>query len=145
MDPTLRAVLGVSMRWIHITSVVTLMGGFIFARFALAPALATLAESTGGALGDKVVANFRPLLYTVLVTVLGSGLYNYLNKSSYPPHYHMWLGIKFLFVMHIFAVAVLYATRDAEESKRNRWLTGMIASGLIIIAISAYLRWISLK
>ena len=41
MDPTLRAVLAVSMRWIHVTSVVTLIGGFIFARFALAPALAT--------------------------------------------------------------------------------------------------------
>jgi hypothetical protein len=48
-------------------------------------------------------------------------------------------------VMHIFAVAILYSTVNAEESKRNRWLTGMIASGLIIIAISAYLRWISLK
>jgi hypothetical protein len=145
MDPTLRAMLGVSMRWIHITSVVTLLGGFIFARFALAPALATMAESARGVLGDKVLANFRPLLYTVLVTVLGSGLYNYLTKPSYPPHYHMWIGIKFLFVMHIFAVAILYSTVNAEESKRNRWLTGMIASGLIIIAISAYLRWISLK
>ena len=60
MDPTLRAVLGVSMRWIHITSVVTLMGGFIFARFALAPALATLAEPERGTLGKKVVGSFRP-------------------------------------------------------------------------------------
>ena len=130
------------MRWIHITSVVTLIGGFIFARFALAPALATLNEPQ---LGKKVVENFRPLLYTVLVTVIGSGLYNYLNKPSYPPHYHMWIGIKFLFALHIFAVAVLYSIPDAGEVKRNRWLTGMIASGLIIIAISAYLRFISLK
>jgi uncharacterized membrane protein len=145
MDPTLRAVLGVSMRWIHITSVVTLMGGFIFARFALAPALATLAEPERGTLGKKVVGNFRPLLYTVLVTVIGSGLYNYLMKPSYPPHYHMWIGIKFLFALHIFAVAVLYTIPDAEAVKRNRWLSGMIASGLIIIAISAYLRFISLK
>ncbi|MGD0296372.1 MAG: hypothetical protein ABSE86_04600 [Bryobacteraceae bacterium] len=142
MDPTLRAVLAVSMRWIHITSVVTLIGGFIFARFALAPALATLNEPR---LGKKVVENFRPLLYTVLVTVIGSGLYNYLNKPSYPPHYHMWIGIKFLFALHIFAVAVLYSIKDADEGKRNRWLSGMIASGLIIIAISAYLRFISLK
>ncbi|HEV2688957.1 MAG TPA: hypothetical protein VGV35_10390 [Bryobacteraceae bacterium] len=145
MDPTLRAVLAVSMRWIHVTSVVTLIGGFVFARFALAPALATIAEPERGALGKHVVANFRPLLYTVLVTVLGSGLYNYLTKPSYPPHYHMWIGIKFLFVLHIFAVAVLYTIPDAEEVKRTRWLTGMVYSGLIIFAISAYLRWISLK
>lgn len=145
MDPTLRAVLAVLMRWIHITSVVTLIGGFIFARFAVAPALANVPEPERGTLGNKVVANFRPLLYTVLATVIGSGLYNYLTKPSYPPHYHMWIGIKFLFVLHIFAVAVLYTIPQAEEVKRNRWLTGMVGSGLIIIAISGYLRWISLK
>jgi uncharacterized membrane protein len=145
MDPTLRAVLAVSMRWIHITSVVTLIGGFIFARFALAPALATLNEPQRGTLGKKVVDNFRPVLYTVLVTLIGSGLYNYLSKASYPPHYHMWIGIKFLFALHIFAVAVLYTVGEADEVKRNRWLSGMVVSGLIIIAISAYLRFISLK
>jgi len=145
MDPTLRAVLAVSMRWIHITSVVTLIGGFIFAKYALAPALATLAQPERGSLGKKVVENYRALLYTVLVTLIGSGLYNYLSKPSYPPHYHMLIGIKFLFALHIFAVAVLYSNPEAEEAKRNRWLSGMIISGLIIIAISAYLRWISLR
>jgi hypothetical protein len=104
-----------------------------------------LAEPQRGTLGKKVVGNFRPLLYTVLLTIIGSGLYNYLTKPSYPPHYHMWIGIKFLFALHIFAVAVLYTIPDAEEVKRNRWLNGMIASGSIIILISAYLRWISLK
>jgi len=133
------------MRWIHIASVITLLGGFIFARFALAPALATLAEPQRGTLGKTVAGNFRPLLYTVMLTAIGSGLYNYLSKPSYPPHYHMWIGIKFLFALHIFAVAVLYTIPDAGERKRNRWLNGMIASGLIIVAISAYLRWISLK
>jgi len=133
------------MRWIHITSVVTLIGGFIFARYAVAPALATLQEPERGTLGNKVVANFRALLYTVLVTIIGSGLYNYLTKPSYPPHYHMIIGIKFLFALHIFAVSVLYTIPQAEEVKRNRWLSGMVISGLIVIAISAYLRWISLK
>jgi hypothetical protein len=145
MDPTLRAVLAVCMRWIHVTSVVTLIGGFVFARYAVAPALAPVPEPERGSIGKRIVGNFRPLLYTVLVTVLGSGLYNYLTKASYPPHYHMLIGIKFLFVLHIFAVAVLYTIPDAEEVKRNRWLQGMVFSGLIIIAISAYLRWISLK
>src|SRR5216684_2165570 len=112
MGPTVRAVLAVCMRWIHITSIVTLIGGFIYARFALAPVLATLGESEAGRLSRRIVEGFRPLLYTVLVTALGSGLYNYLNKASYPPHYHMVIG--------------------------------MVISGLIVIAISAYLRWLSL-
>ena len=144
MDPTLRAVLAVCMRWIHISSVVTLIGGFIYARFGVLPALATLAEPSRGEIGERMVANFRAILYTVLLTILGSGLYNYLTKPSYPPHYHMWIGIKFLFVMHIFAVTVLYTIPGAGEVKRMRWLTGMVYSGLIIFAISGYLRWISL-
>lgn len=144
MDATLRAVLAILMRWIHIASVVTLLGGFIFARYALAPSLAALAEPEQKNFGWRVIANFRPLLYTVLVTILGSGLYNYLTKPAYPPHYHMIIGIKFLFVLHIFAVAILYSLPGAEQAKRNRWLTGMVISGLIIIAISGYLRWISL-
>ena len=48
-------------------------------------------------------------------------------------------------VLHIFAVAILYTIPGAGEPKRKRWLTGMVVSGLIIIAISAYLRWISLQ
>jgi ribose/xylose/arabinose/galactoside ABC-type transport system permease subunit len=145
MELSTSAVLAVCMRWIHITSVVTLIGGFIYARFGLTPVLATLGESEAGRLGRRVVESFRPLLYTALVTTFGSGLYNYLNKSSYPPHYHMWIGIKFLFVLHIFAVAILYTLPNASEAKRSRWLTGMVLSGWIVIAISAYLRWISLR
>jgi len=145
MDSLLRAVLAVCMRWIHVTSAVTLIGGFIYARFALAPALAKVPEPTRGEIGGRAVANFRSLLYTVLVTILGSGIYNYLTKPSYPPFYHMFIGIKFLFVLHIFAVAILYTIPGAGEPKRRRWLTGMVISGLIVIAISDYLRWISLR
>jgi hypothetical protein len=146
MDPTLRAVLAVCMRWIHITSVVTLIGSFIYARYMVAPALGSLPDSARTTFEDRVASNFRPLLYLLLITILGSGLYNYLTKKSYPPHYNMLIGIKFLFVLHIFAVAILYATTPgANVGKRERWLTGMTYSGLVIIAISAYLRWISLQ
>lgn len=145
MDPTLSAVLAACIRWIHLASVVTLIGGFIYARFVLAPSLAALAAPDRQALANRTAENFRPILYTVLVAILGSGLYNYLSKTVYPPHYHMWIGIKFLFVLHIFAVAILYSLPSADESKRNRWLTGMVISGLIIIAISGYLRRLSLQ
>ena len=132
------------MRWIHIASVVTLVGGFIYTRFALAPALVSFPATERDALAKRVNETFRPLLYTVLVTVLGSGLYNYLTKPVYPPHYHMWIGIKLLLVLHIFAAAILYSRRAADEAKRNRTATGIVISGLVVIAISAYLRWISL-
>lgn len=143
MDPTLHAVLAVCVRWIHITSVVTLIGSFIYARAVVFPAMTVLPDADRATFGSRAVTLFRPLLYIVLFTVLGSGLYNYLTKASYPAHYHMWMGIKFLFVLHIFAVSILYTMPTAGDAKRKRWLTGMIFSGLVAIAIAGYLRWIT--
>ena len=137
MDAT--DILRIFVRWLHIFSVVTLIGGFIFARFAVWPAL----DSKSGPFVESMVARFRSILYLVLATTLASGLYNYLTKTPYPAHYHMVIGIKFLFVLHIFAVAILYTMPNANLAKRRRWLTGMAISGLIVIAISAVLRWMS--
>jgi len=137
--------LAVLMRWIHIASVVTLVGGFIFARYAVAPALRGAPEPEGGLIAKRVVAGFRPILYAVLVTILGSGLYNYLSVSRHSLMYNVSLGIKLLFVLHIFAVSILYASPDVDQAKRTRWLRGLVLSGLIVIAISAYLRLLSLS
>jgi uncharacterized membrane protein len=144
MDPTLSAVLGVCVRWIHIASVVTLIGGFIYARFALAPALASLPAGDGELAGSKAASAFRPLLLTVLITSLASGMYNYAAKGSYPPGYHMWMGIKLLLVLHIYASAILYSVRPANQAKRNRTALSITISGLLVIAIAGYLRYLSL-
>jgi uncharacterized membrane protein len=145
MDPTLRAVLGVCVRWIHIASVVMLIGGFVYARFVLAPALAALPAGERGMVGSKAVAAFRPLMLTVLITALASGAYNYATKGSYPPGYHMWMGIKLLLVLHITASAILYAVRESDQAKRNRTALGIAISGLLAIAIADYLRYLSLR
>lgn len=145
MDPTLRAVLGVCMRWIHIASVVTLIGGFIYARFVLAPALAVLPSAERELAGSTAVNAFRPLLLLVLLTVLGSGAYSYATKLNYPPTYHMWMGIKLLFVLHIFTSAILYSVRKSSEAKRKRTEISIVISGLIVIAIASYLRYLSLR
>jgi uncharacterized membrane protein len=133
------------MRWIHIASVVVLIGGFIYARFVLAPALASLPTAERELVGSKAVSSFRPLLIAVLITVLGSGMYNYLTKTTYPPTYNIWMGIKLLFVLHIAASAILYAVRGSGESKRNRTELSITISGLIVIGIADYLRYLSLR
>jgi len=145
MDPTLRAVLDVCIRWVHIASVVTLIGGFVYARFALAPALASLPTAEGELVGSKAARAFRPLMIAVLITALGSGMYNYATKASYPPKYHMWMGIKLLLVLHITASAILYAVRESNQAKRNRTALSITISGLVVVAIAAYLRHLSLQ
>ncbi len=41
-------------------------------------------------------------------------MYNYATKASYPPSYHMWMGIKLLLVLHIAVV------RDPLFGARHR-------------------------
>lgn len=115
------AVLSVSMRWLHIASIVVLLGGVFYARFAV---------------GD-LQQGFKPLAYGAIGGILISGTYNFLSKQAFPPHYHMWFGIKILLVLHIFAATILYRGK-------TRALTGIVISGAIVIAISAWLRWLSL-
>ena len=143
MDPTLAAVLGVCMRWTHIASITALLGSFVYARFIMLPSLSVLADSARTDLEKKVRTRFRPLAYLLIATTLGSGLYNYLNKGPVPAIYHMIIGMKFLLVLHIFAVTLLYTARGVEEAKQKRWLGGMVISGLAIVALSAGLRYIA--
>lgn len=116
------AALHIGMRWLHIVSVIVLLGGVFYARFAV----------------GELANGFKPMAYTALGGILVSGLYNFLSKSSYPPHYQMWFGIKILLVLHVFAATILYRTG------KRRTLTGIVISGAAIVAISGYLRWISL-
>lgn len=114
------AVLSISMRWLHFASMAILLGGLFYARFAV---------------GD-LANGFKPVAYAAIGGILISGTYNLLSKSTIPPHYHMWFGIKILLVLHIFAATILYRGK-------TRALTGIVISGAIVIAISGWLRWIS--
>lgn len=111
------------MRWLHIASVVVLLGGLFYARVVI---------------GD-LAPGFKPVAYAAIGGILVSGLYNFLSKSFFPPHYHAWFGIKILLALHVFAAMILY-----RQGKR-RALTGVVITGALILSISAYLRWISLK
>jgi uncharacterized membrane protein len=133
------------MRWIHVASVVTLIGGFIYARFVLAPAIASVAPAEQNSLTAAVQRAFRPLLFTVIATVLISGIYNYATKGTYPPGYHMWMGIKLLLVLHILLSAVLDSTRPPNPAKSSRTALWIVITGLMAIAIADYLRYISLR
>jgi len=145
MDPTLSAVLGVCMRWIHIVSVVALIGGFIYARFVFLPAVAATAPEERSKLMVAAQAGFRPMLFVVIATVLISGIYNYATKTSYPPGYHMWMGIKLLLVLHILSSAIVDAVRAPNAEKSRRTDLGIVISGMLAIAIADYLRYLSLR
>jgi len=133
-------VLFVLMRWLHIASVATLIGGMIFGRMVMSHAAEGLSPEARESFMDRAAMLYRPLVFTAMGALLISGTYNILSNLGHTPLYHMLLGIKLLLVMHVFAVALLI-TRP-HNPRRPRMMAGAAISGLAIIAISAYLRHI---
>jgi uncharacterized membrane protein len=135
--------LNVLMRWLHITSVVTLIGGVLYARFVLAPVLQSMPAQQQETLGDGLAARYRSLLFLVILLLTATGLYNMILNINRGTLYQSLLGIKLLLVLHVFAVGILIVR--PKNPKRARQMTGLVISGLIIIAISAVLRQLHLN
>ncbi len=129
-------------RWVHIASAITLMGGMFFAAIAWLPALRNGEQSVS----DAIAARFRPWFAAAIVGLLASGFYNYMRHATardVPTMYHMVFGMKFLLALHVFAVGWLSLNRG--NTKRARQITGVVISGLVIIALSAWMRFLALS
>jgi uncharacterized membrane protein len=135
--------LSILLRWLHISSVLVLLGGVIYARYVLHPALQALPADARRQTAELLAASFRPWILGAVAALLASGLYNLSTKPAVPAGYHMVFGLKMLLALHIFAVAFLLGKPGVEETKRARWMSGIAVSGLIAVALSAYLRWLS--
>ena len=131
MDPIFIA--GLASRWLHISSAITLLGGMFYA----------LNLARAGAPSKSAADGFRPGVAVLLILLLASGLFNLLHKVNTPPGYHMIFGVKFLLFLHVAAVSFIATQPGAFASKRTRQLTGVVISGFVIVALSAYLRAIS--
>src|SRR5215472_4130499 len=114
----MEAVLPIAMRWLHLASVIVLLGGIFYARVAI----------------GELAQGFKPVAYAAIGGILVSGIYNFLSKTGLSTNYQIWFGIKMLLVLHVFTTTILY------RGKR-RLLTGVVIAGATIVAISGYLRW----
>jgi len=132
--------LGVFMRWLHLSSVAALIGGMGFASAVLAPAAGKLDTEAQAALGERAAAGFRRIVLAAMAALLLSGVYNILTNAGHSMRYKIVLAIKLLLVAHIFAAAL--AASRPHHPRRARMLAGGAISGLVVIAISTYLRHI---
>jgi uncharacterized membrane protein len=131
-------------RFIHIGSVVLFIGATFYARQVLVPVLNALPESTRMSSAAGAQLRFRAILWTLLVLIVGSGIYNFFVGPAHTPVYHAWFGVKMLLVAHILATAILWGTSPygdiALAGKGKHRLASVTISGVLVIAISAYLR-----
>ena len=130
-------ILTLIMRWLHISSMATLVGGILYARLVIAPSTAGLARESADALDDRAAAHYKPMVIAAMIGLILSGIYRLLTTPGHRPFYQILFGIKMLLVLHVFAVAILIVKPD--NPRRTRMMTGVVISGLIIIFISAWL------
>jgi hypothetical protein len=129
--------LTIAMRWLHITSMATLIGGMIFARLAMTGALSSESAAICDAVSDQAAARYRPLVITAICGSLLSGVYKFLLKGGLTATYHTLFGIKMLLVLHVYAAAILIV--QPRNRRRSRQMMGVVISGAIIIFLSAWL------
>ena len=132
----------IALRWLHVISAITLLGGFFYARLVAVPALSALPAEARRDIAGQLAARFKPWMLAAAAGLIGSGLYNFLTKTYVLPGFHLVFGLKMLLALHIFAVGGLLGKAGVEETKRARWMTGVVASGVAVVLLSAYLRWL---
>ena len=143
------------MQWIHVGSVVLMVGGFFFFRVVFLPIANRYPESES--LIASALRRFSSVVWTALLTVLISGLYNFITffrgaradatidpiVSDYSLYIFV-LGIKLFIVFLIFTLAIAltfpYPVFGVYQKKPAPWLNLTIIFGLIVIFLSAYLR-----
>ena len=133
-------------RWLHITAAAVAVGGLIYARFVLMPAMESLAAEQRAALAAQIAKRLRPIASAAIVLVVVSGVYNLIRvlEQGVTSSYHMAFGIKFLIAGHVLAMLYVASTPPsgdaARDAKRPRLLLGGAISGLVVLALGAYLR-----
>ena len=142
-----------------------MIGGFFFLRTVFLPIANRSADAA--ALIASALRRFSGIVWTALLTILISGLYNFItffrtaravtatqshsamqlanayNTADYSL-YILILGIKLFIVFLIFTLAIVltfpYPVFDVYQKKPAPWLNIITILGLIVIFLSAFLR-----
>ena len=147
------------IQWIHVGSVVLLIGGFFFLRVILLPSAKVLPENQQPKLLEAAFRRFRVVIWSALLTILFSGVYNFIaflkstgslsqdpaiELAQDPSTYILVLGVKLFIVFIIFTFGVLltfpYPVFAPIQKRPAPWLNLTLVLGLIVIFLSALLR-----
>jgi uncharacterized membrane protein len=133
------------------------MGGLVFARYGLLPALAEVDESTRDRIHDAIRRRWLPWVIGAITVLLASGLANFLifngrvkaegwadGEWMRQTSYHALFGAKFLLAMVVFYFASgLVGRGEGTQWVRNdraKWLSVTLGLALAIVLLSGWMR-----
>jgi uncharacterized membrane protein len=136
----------------------TAVGGPMFIRLAMLPAMATLTEDERKQLHEQLRRRWSKVVMAAIVFLIASGLYNFISFRNaavdWGPQWqsgshNMWLyqmlfGIKVVLALALFFLASAITGRSAALAKFREnlklWITVNLLLGVLIICISGQLR-----
>jgi hypothetical protein len=128
-------------KWLHLLSMIGMLGGTAVAWFVLNPAL----RDKGDDADAKAIWRSYGILQGVLwLIVLVTGFFNYyFVMPTVVGTYHMLLGMKIMLALLMFVLAMLAAHPAPGLEKWTRikgpWLLVILIMGIIAVGISAHL------
>jgi hypothetical protein len=125
----IEALFTVVMRALHILCVILLIGSAFHSWLSNTP----------------IGRGLKGAILGACALIIVSGGYNLMTKTHTPPGYHIWFGIKILFVLHILAVHFMMAIQEMPDAKKIRMSKGIALSGVVVVILSAVLRWMSIN
>ncbi len=145
------------LRWAHVLAAIVAMGGLVFARFALLPALSEVDEAGRDRIHDAIRRRWLPWVIGAITVLLGSGLANFLLFNARVKaegwaggswmrmtNYHALFGAKFLLAMVAFYFASALVGRGAGtqwvRNERAKWLSVTLGLTLAVVLLSGWMR-----
>lgn len=141
-------VIALIVRWVHVFAAIAAIGGAVFARVALLPAIGeVLDEASRSKLHEAVRRRWMRVVHISVALLLITGGFNFywlaLRPNVPPMPYHAVFTIKFLAALVVFFLAtVLTGTSPGLagiRANRAKWLSIIIGLGAIIVLLSSVL------
>jgi len=133
-------------QWIHVTAAVIGVGGIGFMLAILLPSSRVLSPEQRDPFLKAVMGRFRWVNWSVILLLLGSGLYNIHLRAWEVPWGTYWklLTVKIVLAFFVFSISLMLtlplSVFDRFRAARRTWLAAAFGLALTVILISAYLR-----
>jgi uncharacterized membrane protein len=144
--------LNLVLRWLHVLSAITLMGGVLYTRFSVVPMLESMGEDQRETVGAALRKNWAKYLMISLALLLVTGITNmalipmYNEFDEGGPSYGMLAGIKFMLALPVFYIVSLLNGRSDNAAKFRQksrlWLNIALALCVAIVMLGGFLRFI---
>lgn len=133
------------MQWVHVSAAVIGVGGMAFMLLVLFPSAGLLEEDERDKLLKAALGRFRWVSWSVILLLLGSGLYNVKLVWLVPwGPYWKFLTIKVALAIAVFIIILCLTIPlkifNGFRQRRRQWLYAAFGLAMIVILISAYLR-----